>query len=125
MSAPVPVVSAVHVLVTMASGKACPIAGCGFVTDIQVPEDAERQKKLEWVKLQMEELRNHTAGAHNAGGGPDRPTRSKGTAKMDAQTIKLGVDKQSMDCLFTDCGYSTTTQVPDETEFSIKEKVLY
>ena len=84
----------------MANGLLCTVAGCEYVTTTLVPEDAERQEKLQWVQVQMQELQIHTQGAHPQGGVP--AARTPGVkAKMDAPKLQLGVDQQAWDQFMT------------------------
>ena len=82
----------------MADGKACSIPGCGFVTTIQVPDDAERQEKLQWLQLQMQELQIHTTGAHHAAPG-HQPTQR---LKLEPPKLSAGSDQETWE-LFLRC----------------------
>ena len=77
----------------MADGNACSIANCGYITTTNVADETEMQYKLQLLQLQIQVLKIHTTGVHNAGGGQVRTTGNK--AKMDTPKIKLGVDQQA------------------------------
>ena len=53
----------------MAEGLACSMANCGFVTTTKVPDDEEREYKMQLMQLQMQELQIHGTTVHSSGGG--------------------------------------------------------
>ena len=85
----------------MATGLSCTVVGCGYITTTLVPEDAERQEKLQWLQLQMQELQIHQASVHPQGGAGCDDRVSGVKAKMDAPKLQLGVDQQAWDQFMT------------------------
>ena len=52
---------------TMADGRACSFANCGYITAIKVPADATLVYKTQLVQLQIIELGIHSSKAHTPG----------------------------------------------------------
>ena len=100
----------------MAGVKACTSPGCGFVTDIQIPDDMGREEQLRWLPMQLQELQIHTTAVHPVAAAPQAAPVHQLTQKVRLESPKLsaGSDQETWELFLRSWGvYKTGMSIGD------------